>query len=137
MNIELKYLDRNHWSFFPACFEGRNLPNGTYDELMGILVGGCMGTPMPGWLFVFKNPNVNTIGVLTSNFTTTPYDDVTILKMIKLVQKAKGTSFLKDSDSRHINIQAQSQKVLRCTIPLEQVSTVQLADSSSLLTSRS
>ena len=73
---------------------------------------------------MFKNPNVNTIGVLTSKFPTTPYDDVTMLKMIKLVQKAKGTSFLKDSDWRHINFQAQSQKVQRCTVPPKQVSTV-------------
>jgi len=51
MNIELKYFYRTHWSLFPACFEGRKLPKGTYDELMGILVGGCMGTSMSGASF--------------------------------------------------------------------------------------
>jgi len=126
--VELKYLDRNHWSLFPVFLEGRNLPNGTYDKLMGMLVGGCMGTSMSEASFSFSRFQTSTIGVLTSKFPTTPYDDVTMLKMIKLVQKAKGTSFLQDSETRHIDFQAQSQKVLtrRCTTPLEQVSTVHI-----------
>ena len=36
-------LDRNHWSLFPVDFDGRRLPLEVYDELMGILMHGCVG----------------------------------------------------------------------------------------------
>ena len=38
-----RYLDRNHWSLFPVVFDGRGLQPGVYDELMGILMHGCVG----------------------------------------------------------------------------------------------
>ncbi|KAI9509036.1 hypothetical protein F5148DRAFT_814390 [Russula earlei] len=62
----------NHWSLFPAISGDRYPPEYIYDELMGILAHGC-------------------IDLMTSKSSTFPYDDVTIQKMIKLVQKAKGT----------------------------------------------
>jgi hypothetical protein len=36
-------VDRNHWSLFPVIFNGRHLPLDVYDELMGILMHGCVG----------------------------------------------------------------------------------------------
>jgi hypothetical protein len=41
----LKFPDRNHWSIFPAVFEGRSLQEKDYDELMGVLTHGCVGEP--------------------------------------------------------------------------------------------
>jgi len=41
--VLLHCLSRNHWSLFPAVFGGRGLPSGVYDELMGILMHGCVG----------------------------------------------------------------------------------------------
>jgi hypothetical protein len=35
-------LARNHWSLFPAVFEGHHLQPSVYDELMGILSHGCV-----------------------------------------------------------------------------------------------
>ncbi|KAI0301654.1 hypothetical protein B0F90DRAFT_1936389 [Multifurca ochricompacta] len=64
------YLGRNHWSLFPVVFDGRSIPLGVYDELVGILSHGCMD-------------------VMTSKSSTLPYDDETMQKMIKLIQKAK------------------------------------------------
>ncbi|KAH9979764.1 hypothetical protein BJV74DRAFT_121406 [Russula compacta] len=66
----LEALYWNHWSLFPAVFEGRSLPLDAYDELMGILSHGC-------------------VDMMTSKSSTLPYDDDTMHKMIKLVQKAK------------------------------------------------
>ncbi|KAI0250647.1 hypothetical protein BJV78DRAFT_1283069 [Lactifluus subvellereus] len=62
----------NHWSLFPAVFEGRRLPISVYDELVGILSYGC-------------------IDVMTSaaNTTTLPYDDDEMRKMIELVRQAR------------------------------------------------
>jgi hypothetical protein len=37
------HFARNHWSLFPTVFEGRRLPLPVYDELMGILLHGCVG----------------------------------------------------------------------------------------------
>jgi len=66
----LESLYWNHWSLFPVVFGGRRLPLAVYDELTGILAHGC-------------------VDVLTSKSSTLPYDDETMQKMIKLVQKAK------------------------------------------------
>jgi len=66
----LESLYWTHWSLFPVVFEGRRLPLPVYDELLGILAHGC-------------------VDVLTSKSSTLPYDDDTMQKMIKLVQKAK------------------------------------------------
>jgi len=66
----LEALYWNHWSLFPVVFEGRRLPLGIYDELMGMLVHGCFDA-------------------MTSKSSTLPYDDDTMQKMIKLVQEAR------------------------------------------------
>ncbi|KAH9981642.1 hypothetical protein BJV74DRAFT_887437 [Russula compacta] len=66
----LEALYWNHWSLFPAVFEGRRLPLHVYDELTGILMHGC-------------------IDVMTSKSSTLPYDDDTMQKMMRLVQKAR------------------------------------------------
>ncbi|KAI0296393.1 hypothetical protein BC826DRAFT_934163 [Russula brevipes] len=68
--LTLIFLNRNHWSLYPVCFQGRDLPSDTYDELMGILTHGC-------------------IDVMTSRSSTFPYDVDTMYKMIKLAQNAK------------------------------------------------
>ncbi|KAI0277909.1 hypothetical protein BGY98DRAFT_934068 [Russula aff. rugulosa BPL654] len=60
----------NHWSLFPIVFDGRRLLFDVYDELMGILMHGC-------------------IDVITSKSSTLPYDDDTMRRMIRLVQAAK------------------------------------------------
>ena len=46
-------FNRNHWSLFPAVFEGRYLPVEVYDELIGILVHGCIGEPIDSRPLVF------------------------------------------------------------------------------------
>ncbi|KAF8256627.1 hypothetical protein EI94DRAFT_277482 [Lactarius quietus] len=66
----LEALYWNHWSLFPAVFDGRYLQPAVYDELIGILSHGCMD-------------------VMTSKSSTLPYDEDTMQKMIKLVRKAK------------------------------------------------
>ncbi|KAH9973819.1 hypothetical protein BGW80DRAFT_1306591 [Lactifluus volemus] len=63
----------NHWSLYPAVFESRILQPLVYDELIGMLSHGCMD-------------------VLTSNLSSVPYDSEKLLKMIKLVQKARETN---------------------------------------------
>ncbi|KAF8496545.1 hypothetical protein F5888DRAFT_1907347 [Russula emetica] len=67
----LEGLYWNHWSLYPAVFKGRRLPLHVYDELIGMLAHGCVDT-------------------LTSKFSTLPYDDEKMQKMISLVQNAKG-----------------------------------------------
>ncbi|KAI0289786.1 hypothetical protein B0F90DRAFT_1672279 [Multifurca ochricompacta] len=67
----LESLYWNHWSLFPVVFDGRSIPSEVYDELVGILTHGC-------------------IDVMTSKLSTLPYDDDTMQKMIKLIQKVKG-----------------------------------------------
>ena len=53
------HLDRNHWSLFPAVFGDRRLPLGIYDELMGMLVHGCLGEPIdPRLVFHEKSPSL-------------------------------------------------------------------------------
>jgi hypothetical protein len=47
--------NRNHWSLFPTVFEGRCLPVGVYDELMGILVHGCIGKSLDSRLLDFHD----------------------------------------------------------------------------------
>ncbi|KAI9509043.1 hypothetical protein F5148DRAFT_815641 [Russula earlei] len=66
----LESLYWNHWSLYPVVFDNRRLPLEAYDELMGILLHGC-------------------VDVLTSKSSTLPYDDDTMHKMIALVQSAK------------------------------------------------
>jgi hypothetical protein len=45
-------VDRNHWSLFPVVFGRRRLPIDVYDELMGILMHGCVGESIgPKWEF--------------------------------------------------------------------------------------
>ncbi|KAF8481757.1 hypothetical protein DFH94DRAFT_732796 [Russula ochroleuca] len=63
----LEALYWNHWSLFPAVFNDRRVPLDAYDELMGILLYGCVES------------------------STLPYDDDTMRRMIQLVQGAKGT----------------------------------------------
>jgi len=75
---------------FPVVFEGHSLPLSVYDELMGILAHGCIGGPM-SLNFTMEQTNVDTLDVMTSRSSTLPYDDDQMQKMIKLVQKAKGT----------------------------------------------
>ncbi|KAF8496527.1 hypothetical protein F5888DRAFT_394389 [Russula emetica] len=66
----LESLYWNHWSLFPVVFVGRRLPLDVYDELMGILMHGC-------------------VDFITSKSSTLPYDDDTMRRMIQLVQGAK------------------------------------------------
>ena len=40
-----------------------------------------------------RQPNIDTEDTLTSKFSTLPYEDEKMQKMISLVQNAKGTSF--------------------------------------------
>ena len=87
--------DRNHWSLFPVVFEGRCLPVDVYDELMGILVHGCIGKPLDSRLLVFTTtPIIHPPDIMTSSSSTLPYDDEKMRNMIGLVQKAKGTPVL-------------------------------------------
>jgi len=78
----LEGLYWQHWSLFPVVFGGRRLPLDVYDELMRVLVHGC-------------------VDVLTSKSSTFPYDDATTEKMIRLVQKAKGTSLYENGNNAH------------------------------------
>ncbi|KAH9989672.1 hypothetical protein BJV77DRAFT_1069397 [Russula vinacea] len=66
----LEALYWSHWSLFPVVFGDRRLPLDAYDELMGILMHGC-------------------VDVLTSKSSTLPYDDDTMRRMVRLVQGAK------------------------------------------------
>ncbi|KAF8474433.1 hypothetical protein DFH94DRAFT_131009 [Russula ochroleuca] len=66
----LESLYWNHWSLFPVVFDGRHPPLDAYDELMGILMHGC-------------------IDVITSSSSTLPYDNDEMRRMIRLVQGAK------------------------------------------------
>ena len=85
-------LDRTHWSLFPVVFKGRTLPLGVYDELMGILVHGCIGEPMSlSYTSSMKDNNLDTIDVMTSRTSTFPYDNDQMQRMIELVQRAKRT----------------------------------------------
>jgi hypothetical protein len=67
----LEALYWSHWSLFPVVFDDRRLPFEVYDELMGILMHGC-------------------VDVMTSKSSTLPYNDDTMHRMIRLVQAAKG-----------------------------------------------
>ncbi|KAH9030261.1 hypothetical protein EDB83DRAFT_2319368 [Lactarius deliciosus] len=40
---QLEYLYWSHWSLFPVNFSQRRLSKGVYDELLGMLVHGCIG----------------------------------------------------------------------------------------------
>jgi len=66
----LESLYWNHWSLFPVVFDGRRLPLDVYDELMGILMYGC-------------------VDLIHSPPLAIPYDDDTMRRMIRLVQTAK------------------------------------------------
>jgi hypothetical protein len=48
-----------------------------------------------------RNRDIDTIDVLTSKSSTFPYDDATTEKMIRLVQKAKGTSLYENGNNAH------------------------------------
>ncbi|KAF8487058.1 hypothetical protein DFH94DRAFT_12899 [Russula ochroleuca] len=66
----LESLYWNHFSLYPVVFHDRHLPLDVYDELMGILMHGC-------------------VDVITSKSSTLPYDDDKMLKMVRVVQGAK------------------------------------------------
>ncbi|KAF8260136.1 hypothetical protein EI94DRAFT_1812108 [Lactarius quietus] len=66
----LESLYWNHWSLFPAVFEGRRLDPAVIDELVGMLSHGCMD-------------------VLTSDSSTMPYDAETMQTMLALARNAK------------------------------------------------
>ncbi|KAN0116202.1 hypothetical protein V8E52_006259 [Russula decolorans] len=68
----LESLYWSHWSLFPVVFDGRRLSHDVCDELMGILMHGC-------------------VDFMTSSLSTLPYDDDTMRRMIRLVQATKGT----------------------------------------------
>ncbi|KAN0131228.1 hypothetical protein V8E53_010932 [Lactarius tabidus] len=70
---QLEHLYWYHWSLFPVNFKKRKLSNKVYDELLGMLVHGC-------------------IDVMTSKTSTLWLDDDQMQKMIGLIQGAKGTS---------------------------------------------
>jgi len=82
---------RNHWSLFPVVF-GRRCPSlDIYDELMGILMHGCVGESIgPKLNFLRESANIVTIDVITSKSSTLPYDGDDMRRMIRLVQAAKG-----------------------------------------------
>jgi hypothetical protein len=73
-----------------VIFEGRSLPSQVYDELMGILVHGCMGELMGLRQSCTQVPDIDGIDIMTSKTSTLPYDDDKMQKMITLVQIAKG-----------------------------------------------
>jgi len=66
----LESLYWSHWSLFPVVFDGRRLSHDVCDELMGILMHGC-------------------VDFMTSSLSTLPYDDDTMRRMIRLVQATK------------------------------------------------
>ena len=70
--------------------DGRRLPLRVYDELMGILMHGCVGEPV-GPTLDFYIPTFDTIDVITSRSSTLPFDDDAMRRLIRLVQAAKGT----------------------------------------------
>ncbi|KAI9433292.1 hypothetical protein H4582DRAFT_1988220 [Lactarius indigo] len=70
---QLEYLYWSHWSLFPVNFSQRKLSKGVYDELLGMLVHGC-------------------IDVMTSRTSTLWLDDDQMQKMIRLIQDAKMAS---------------------------------------------
>ena len=71
--------------------DDRRLPLEVYDELMGILMHGCVGEPIFPERGFQKDANTDAVDVITSKSSTLPYDDDTMRKMIRLVQAAKGT----------------------------------------------
>ncbi|KAH8984591.1 hypothetical protein EDB92DRAFT_1885927 [Lactarius akahatsu] len=70
---QLEYHYWSHWSLFPVNFSQRRLSKEVYDELLGMLVHGC-------------------IDVMTSRTSTLWLDDDQMQKMIKLIQDAKMAS---------------------------------------------
>jgi hypothetical protein len=74
-----------------VVFDDRRLPLEVYDELMGILVHGCVGKPIGLRLGFQRGADVNIIDVITSKSSTLPYDDNAMRRMTRLVQAAKGT----------------------------------------------
>ncbi|KAI0253102.1 hypothetical protein BJV78DRAFT_240735 [Lactifluus subvellereus] len=70
----LEALYWNHWSLYPNCFLGRDLPISICDELIGILSHGCVES-------------------MTSSSSTLPYDVDTMQKMIGVVKNAKEAEF--------------------------------------------
>ena len=54
------FLHRNHWSLFPVIFVGRRLPLDVYDELMGILMHGCVGESIGPKLEFLRRPTLVT-----------------------------------------------------------------------------
>ncbi|KAN0131017.1 hypothetical protein V8E53_011150 [Lactarius tabidus] len=70
---QLEYLYWSHWSLFPVNFEQRKLSEGIYDELLGMLIHGC-------------------VDVMTSKTSTLWLDDDQMQKMIRLIQGAKVAS---------------------------------------------
>ena len=73
-------------------FDDRRLPFEVYDELMGMLMHGCVGKSFGLKLGLQKVVNIDTIDVITSKSSTLPYDDDGMRRMLRLVQAAKGTS---------------------------------------------
>jgi len=67
---QLEHLYWYHWSLFPVNFNQHKLSRDIYDELLGMLVHGC-------------------IDVMTSKTSTLWLDDDQMQKMIRLIQDAK------------------------------------------------
>jgi len=55
---------------------------------------------------------------LTSKFSTLPYDDEKMQKMISLVQNAKGSTSLCNKEDKAHSLVAQGQRLVWNTIPL-------------------
>ena len=72
-------------------FDDRRVPLVVYDELMGMLMHGCVGKPIFTESDFQKLANIDDVDVITSKDSTFPYSDDTMRRMIRLVQAAKGT----------------------------------------------
>ncbi|KAF8258667.1 hypothetical protein EI94DRAFT_1691246 [Lactarius quietus] len=74
----LEGLYWNHWTLFPAFFEGRRLDRAVVDELMAVLSFGC-------------------IDRMTNPSSTQPYDNDTMQQMLSLM---RNVNFAKDTESK-------------------------------------
>ncbi len=71
-------------------FEGRDFPVSAYDELKAMLSYGCLGGFVGLWLDFMIEPNYLRTDVMTSKFSTFPYDNNSMQRMIDFVQRARG-----------------------------------------------
>ena len=65
---------------------------------MGMLAHGCIGESVIVRQILIRQPNIDNKDTLTSKFSTLPYDDEKMQKMISLVQNAKSTSLCNNGD---------------------------------------